>query len=306
MDISTKIADINLKSCIYNASGCHCYTEQQLLELNNSDAGAVLTKSCTMNYRLGNPKPKYYENELGSINSNGLENEGYKYYRDLNTKMTKPYIISMSTLEMDNALSMLQDYDNYKPKSVLEMNVSCPNIKDSPQVAYNFDKFEDSLRKIYELGTTLKMGFKLSPYFDPYHINKVSEILTLYPVEYVTCINSYGNGIMVDTETLKPVIKPRNGLGGIGGDYCKPIALANVYQLYKSIGDKIDIIGCGGVKSGQDVIEYISCGAVAVQIGTHLMKTGTKCFEQINNEIYNLMKKQNIKKIIDLKGLSHE
>ena len=304
--LNTSLANIKLSTVIYNASGCHCYIEKQLLELNDSDSGAVLTKSCTLNSRKGNEKPKYYESELGSINSNGLENSGYYYYKNLSKYFTKPYIISMATLEMDNALKMIEDYNKTFPNGILEVNVSCPNIKNSPQVAYNFEKFEDSLNKIFNLkNLTINIGLKLSPYFDTYHIKKVSEIILKFPVKFITCINSFGNGLIVNSNTLKPVIKPRNGLGGIGGDYCKPIALANVYQFYKHLKDKIQIVGCGGVKNGQDVIEYISCGANAVQIGTHLMKNSPSCFNTINNEIKTILKKRNIKNIMKLHGLSH-
>lgn len=303
MSLKTQLVNVELSSPIYNASGCYCYTKDQLLELNNSDAGAVLTKTCTLNPRKGNEHPKYFETELGSINSNGLENSSYEYYKDLNTCITKPYILSVTTLEMDNALHILDDYNSFKPKALIEMNVSCPNIKNSPQVAYDFDKFEDSLRLIFERNISLNLGLKLSPYFDPFHITKVADIVTTYPVKFLTCINSYGNGLVVDTETLKPVIKPRRGLGGIGGSYCKPIALSNIYQFY-SLLDDVQLIGCGGVETGQDVLEYVACGATAVQVGTHLIKTGTKCFTTINNELETLLTKKNVKNIMDLKGES--
>ena len=93
-------------------------------------------------------------------------------------------------------------------------------------------------------------------------------------------------------------IAPKGGLGGIGGDYCKPIALANVRQFYELLKDTdIDIIGCGGIKSGQDVYEHILCGATAVQIGTHLVKTGTGCFNRILNELKEILDDRSLDEI---------
>jgi dihydroorotate dehydrogenase (fumarate) len=98
------------------------------------------------------------------------------------------------------------------------------------------------------------------------------------------------------------VIKPKDGFGGIGGDYVKPTALANVRQFYTLLRKDIDVIGCGGVKNGQDAFEHILCGAKAVQIGTKLMQEGVDCFERISNELKALMQAKGYEKLEDFRG----
>lgn len=83
-------------------------------------------------------------------------------------------------------------------------------------------------------------------------------------------MNSIGNGLYIEDESV--VIKPKNGFGGIGGDYIKPTALANVHAFYQRLKPEIQIIGTGGVKSGRDAFEHILCGASMVQVGTALQK----------------------------------
>lgn len=118
----------------------------------------------------------------------------------------------------------------------------------------------------------------------------------------MTCCNSIGNGLVIDFENESTVIKPKNGHGGIGGDYIKPIALANVRQFYKNLGNKLDVIGCGGVKSGRDVFEHILAGASAVQIGTSLYKNGPEHFNIILGELEDIMRKKKYVYLSDFKG----
>lgn len=282
------IAGVEIKWPIINASGCHCTQEDHLVELDQSMSGAVISKTCTMNSRVGNPFPRYFDNELGSINSTGLANKGYEFYKQMSTQISKTYILSVSTLNIDDTYRIVKDYAKFNPDSLVEINVSCPNIPGEPQLGYEMERLEEFISKVCKLKKDLKVGFKLPPYLDTSHIDKVAEILKRYPVSFITCINSLGNGLILD-EDFKPVIKPKNGLGGIGGEYCKPIGLSNVYQFSKLLGDRMDIIGCGGVKSGRDVMEYIKCGATAVQVGTQLVKEGPDVFERILNEYTELL-----------------
>ena len=114
------------------------------------------------------------------------------------------------------------------------------------------------------------VGVKLAPYFDILHFEKAVDILAKYPIKFVVCINTIGNALFVDADNECAMIAPRDGLGGLGGGFVKPTALANVYKISKlliakSRGD-IDVIGVGGVFSGKDAFEMILCGASAVQV----------------------------------------
>ena len=297
----TKINNLEIDYCIYNASGVLCSSNEDLNKLNNSKSGILLSKSTTLNYRQGNENPRYWDNNIVSINSSGLPNNGYNFYNNYNIN-NKPYFISLSGLSLIDNLYMINNLN--KHISGIELNLSCPNIKGHSQTGYDFEATEDLLRKASEIiekkKSTFIFGIKLPPYFDENHFNTMAEIINNSSVNSITCINSLGNGLIVDSNTESTVIKPKNGFGGIGGSIIKPIALSNVHKFYKLTN--CDIIGCGGIKNGSDAFEHILCGASAVQIGTTLYKEGPNCFTRIGNELKEIMIRKQYNSIDDFKG----
>lgn len=321
--IKSSINKLEFDNCIFNASGPKCTSLDELTNLNNSYSGAILTKSTTLEYRFGNECPRYYDNELGSINSMGLPNNGIDFYLDNSNKFNKNYIISVSGLTLDDNIAILTKIFNFinnsdKSKQIIhgiEINLSCPNIIGKGQLAYDFptlDIFLNSIfKKINYFKTLLNefnipiIGVKLPPYFELNHFEIVGNILNNYSIDFITCINSIGNGLIIDYKTESSVIKPKNGIGGIGGDYVKPTGLSNVYNFYtffKKNNSSIKIIGCGGIKTGIDVFEYILCGASLVQIGTHFYKEDTICFETITQELNDILKSKNYSSIEEFRG----
>lgn len=296
---NTKIHNKEYTTCIYNASGVNCRTKEDLVDLNNSISPIILSKSCTINYREGNPEPRYYENELLSINSSGLPNLGFDFYNSLQFT-DKDYFLSLSGMSMDDNLHMVTNLSN-NIKGI-ELNLSCPNVAGKSQIGYDFETTEEILRKVSEILDTNRIifGIKLPPYFDELHFNKVAEIINESKVNSITCVNSLGNGLVVDIDSESVVIKPKNGFGGIGGKVIKPISLANVHKFYTLTNTSI--IGCGGIYNGKDAFEHILCGASAIQVGTCLYSEGSKCFGRIQNELKEIIEKKNYTKITDFKG----
>ncbi|WP_019785332.1 dihydroorotate oxidase, partial [Streptococcus sobrinus] len=176
---------------------------------------------------------------------------------------------------------------------------SCPNVPGKPQIAYDFETTDKILSEVFSYFTK-PLGIKLPPYFDIVHFDQAAAIFNKYPLTFVNCINSVGNGLVIDDETV--VIKPKNGFGGIGGDYVKPTALANVHAFYQRLNPSIQIIGTGGVKSGRDAFEHILCGASMVQIGTALHQEGPKAFERITKELQAIMVEKGYQGLEDFRG----
>ena len=297
----SKIKNMDIDYCIYNASGVKCSTKDDLDNLGLSKAGIILSKSCTVHKRNGNVLPRYWDNDILSINSSGLPNLGFNFYNNY-TNSNKPYFMSLSGMNYEDNFYMLDNLN--KNINGIELNLSCPNIKGHSQTGYDFDQTEEFLRKSSEIlddmNSNFIFGVKLPPYFDEHHFNRVSEIINNSKVNSITCINSLGNGLVIDSDSESCVIKPKNGFGGIGGTIIKPIALANVHKFYKLTN--CSIIGCGGIKTGKDAFEHILCGASAVQIGTTLYSEDTDCFTRIGNELKEVMIKKNYSKIEDFKG----
>jgi len=294
MDTSTTIGTLRLEGFVMNASGPRCTTFEELIRIKQSASSAIVTKSSTLHPRSGNPSPRYYEDVLGSINSMGLPNEGYRSYIEyahLLDKRTKPIIGSISSMDGDESFEIIHKCIESKAFSALEINVSCPNIPGKPQLAYDFDGLEQFLIMLDQISSDIPIGLKLSPYFDMVHFDIVSAILARHRIDFITCVNSIGNGLFIDTATDSVIIKPKNGFGGIGGKYLKPTGLANVrafYSRFHKLRTSIDIIGVGGIYTGKDAYEYILAGANAVQLGTSFMQQGGDIFNTINTELMDI------------------
>lgn len=288
-----------------NASGVHCMTTTELVELEQSNAGAFITKSCTLNERAGNPEPRYFDVPLGSINSMGLPNRGFDYYLDyaLNyeKQQTQPLFFSIAGMSAAENLEMLTLIEKSDFQGITELNLSCPNVPGKPQLAYDFEATEDLLQQVFARFTK-PLGIKLPPYFDLAHFDQMAEILNQFPLTYVNSINSIGNGLYIDPQKEAVVIKPKEGFGGLGGEYVKPTALANVRAFYTRLKPEIKIIGTGGIRNGQDAFEHLLCGATMLQIGTELHKEGPKIFDHITKELEQIMTEKGYRTIDEFRG----
>ena len=308
MSIQTYIGNLSLQSCIYNASGPRCTTIDELKAIDNSDSAVVLSKSSTLLPRDGNPQPRYYHNSLGSINSMGLPNKGYEYYINASQIIHKPYMISVNGLTLNDTIKIIQEILKVDTVQGIEINLSCPNIIGKGQLAYDLDEMDKYLNSIFSLPLDfhkLVIGVKLPPYFDLHWYPQVTNIIKKYPISFVTCINSIGNGLLINPNTEEVLIKPKGGMGGIGGSYVKPVGLSNVRNFYlefKKQNLNIDVIGCGGVEKGIDVFEYILCGAKAVQIGTEFYRQGCRCFTNLEKELKDYMDIKRYDKLSDFYG----
>lgn len=303
MSLSMTIAGVTFPSCLMNASGALCMTREELLALGRSRAGAIVTKSMTVEPRGGNPEPRYYGFPGGSINSMGLPNLGYLAYADLIPELKqfgKPVIASIAGLCEDDFLTMARVINHAKP-DLIEVNLSCPNIPGKPQIAYDPVDSERLLKRVRPL-ITVPMGVKLPPYFDPAHHAVMAEVIGRCGVDYLNLINSVGNGLVIDPKHETPVIKPKGGFGGLGGSLIKPVALANVRAFWKLLSGRIPIIGTGGVVQGLDAFEHVLCGASAVQVGTMLVEEGVGVFERLERELEAELSSRGARRVEDYRG----
>ncbi|OUZ31142.1 dihydroorotate dehydrogenase A (fumarate) [Enterococcus faecium] len=308
MSLETTFANHIFANPLMNASGVHCMTTQELDELAHSEAGAFITKSCTINERKGNPEPRYFDVPLGSINSMGLPNLGFSYYLEyalayekVQENQNQPLFFSIAGMSVQENLEMLEKIEKSGFNGITELNLSCPNVPGKPQLAYDFEATYETLKEVFSIFSK-PLGIKLPPYFDFAHFDQMADILNQFPLTYVNAINSMGNGLYIDTEQEAVVIKPKEGFGGIGGEYIKPTALANVRAFYTRLKPEIQIIGTGGIRTGQDAFEHLLCGASMLQIGTELHKEGPEIFSRIIKELTQIMSEKGYTSIDEFKG----
>lgn len=294
------------KFAVFNASGPHCTTLEELEKIAQSDADYIVMKSCTLEPREGNPSPRYVAFEGGSINSMWLPNLGYEKYIEfshiLTEKYGKPVIASIVGMKPEDFPTIVEAFESRGAAKALEINLSCPNVVGKPQIAYDFDDTRAILEKVCKLKKNTAFGIKLPPYFDFAHYESMAAILRDFPIDFITCVNSVGNTLVLDPTTHRPVIKPKGGFGWLGGAMIKPVALANARKFYELLGDQIQVVGCGGIVNGVDAYEYSLCGASAIQIGTEYDREGNSVFGRVKTEANEYAKTQGWESIEAAKG----
>ena len=302
--LRTQIAGFSFDNCLMNAAGVACMTVEELETVRQSAAGSFVTKTATLEARAGNPEPRYRDVPLGSINSMGLPNQGIDYYLDylLSLQESQPeqtFFLSLVGMSPDETHTLLKKVQNSGFKGITELNLSCPNVPGKPQIAYDFEATERILGEAFGYFDK-PLGIKLPPYFDIVHFDQAAEVFNRHPLKLVNCVNSIGNGMYIEDESV--VIRPKNGFGGIGGEYIKPTALANVHAFYQRLNPSIQIIGTGGVYTGRDAFEHIVCGASMVQIGTALHQQGVEIFERVSLGLKAIMVQKGYETLEDFKG----
>lgn len=302
---ATQVGGVSFSSYVFNAAGPKDVTFDELATIAASASSGIVIKTCTVDPRAGNEEPRYCDVPLGSINSMGLPNLGLAAYLAMLPRLRriteKPIIASVAGMKPDDFPVLFRAFLASEVDSI-ELNFSCPNLKGKPQIGYDFEMTERLLTELFSLRPNKPIGIKLPPYFDPAHWEAASTIFARFPIAYLTCINSVGNTLIIDPEKETPLIKPKGGFGGLGGAYIKPVALANVRAFSQLLGDRMSIVGVGGIQTGMDAFEFLLCGADAVQVGTQFMQEGPECFARIDRELGEILQRKGYRDIAAARG----
>ena len=297
--LALKINDITFKNPIMVASGTYGYGNEVSDFVNLSKFGAIVTKSVTRKPREGNPPPRIFEVSSGMLNSIGLANLGVEMYIDekipyLN-KIDTNVIINIAGTRIDDYIETLEMLDSADSNHVgYEINISCPNVKEggmefgvSPEMTL---KLTQELRSRTEKILILK----LSP-----NVTSISDIGLAAQkggADAISAINTV-MGMSVDINTRKPRLSTI--MGGLSGPCIKPVALANVHKLFKSL--EIPVIGIGGISDCDDIIEFILTGANFIQLGTINYKY-PNLVESLIGELENYLEDHSIGHIKEIVG----
>lgn len=261
--------------------------------------GSFSFKGTTKNPRFGNPTPRIAETPMGMINSVGLQNPGIDAvinYELPNLKkfFNKKVIANISGFSVDEYVHCCSLIDKESQVGIIEVNVSCPNVK-CGGIAFGTDpKNVFEVTKAIKEVTTKPVYIKLSP--------NVTDIVSIAKsaedagADGISLVNTF-LGMRIDLNTGKPVIA--NVMGGVSGPAIFPIALRMVYQVSRSV--KIPVIGMGGISTAEDVIEMMYAGAKAVQVGSANLKNPYVCKEIIEN-LPKVMERYGIKDLNDIIG----
>lgn len=264
--------------------------------------GSFSFKGTTKEPRFGNLLPRIAECDSGMINSVGLQNPGIHHVIDHELKEMKSYfnkkvIANIGGFSVDEYVYCCELLDKEDNVGILEVNISCPNVHSGGMSFGTDPKSAAEVTRAVKKVTKKPVYMKLSP-----NVTDICEIAKACEdagADGISMINTL-LGMRIDLKTKKPVI--HNKAGGFSGPAIKPVALAMVYKVYDAV--KIPIIGMGGIKSAEDVIEMMLAGASAVQIGAENLVNPYAC-KQIIEDLPIVMKKYNIDNLENIIGGAH-
>jgi dihydroorotate dehydrogenase (NAD+) catalytic subunit len=301
MNTSVKIGKLILKNPVTVASGTAGYGEELARFFDISRLGAIFTKGLSLEPRRGNKGNRVLETPSGMLNSIGLENVGLKIFIDeklpflIGKKAT--VISNVAGHSIDENTELCRILSETEGVSALELNVSCPNVKEGG-IAFGRDipvfiKLLKSVRKAAKSPLIVKLSPNVT---DPAEFAYIAES---EGADAVSAVNTF-LGMKIDVETRKPHFD--NVVAGLSGPAIRPIAVRIVYEIYRRV--KIPIIGIGGIAGLADALEFIMAGAAAVSIGTmNLVNPGiaVECVE----ELKKYMALEDIEDVSEIIGAAH-
>ncbi len=264
-DMTVNLAGIPLRNPVMTASGTFGYGEEFAEYVDMESIGAFVTKGLSLKPRAGNPTPRIVETPGGMLNAIGLQNVGIDafiakkvpYLRSINT----PAIANFFGNTVDEYAEMARRLDEIPEVAALEVNISCPNVKQGGIVFGTDPACAYEVVSACRAMTIKPLIVKLSP--------NVTDVVIMARAcedagaDALSLINTL-TGMAIDLDRRRPVLA--NITGGFSGPAIKPVALRMVWQVAKAV--KLPIIGIGGIMIAVDALEFMLAGATAVQVGT--------------------------------------
>lgn len=263
--LNVKINNLELSNPVMTASGTFGYGLEFADLVPLHEIGGIIVKGTTLRPREGNDYPRMAEVASGMLNCVGLQNKGVDYFcshiypqiKDIDTRM----IVNVSGSTPEDYAECAARIDALDKIPAIELNISCPNVKDGGMAFGVTCAGATSVVKAVRERFHKTLIVKLSP-----NVTDIAEIARACEAEgadSVSLINTL-MGMAIDTERRCP--KLSIGTGGLSGPAVKPVALRMVWQVARAV--KIPAIGLGGISSPQDAIEFLMAGATAIEIGT--------------------------------------
>lgn len=263
--MKVNIGRLELKNPVMTASGTFGYGTEYADFVDLSEIGGIIVKGTTLNPREGNGYPRMAETASGMLNCVGLQNKGVDYFcshiypeiKDIDTNM----IVNVSGSSPEDYAECAARIDALDNIPAIELNISCPNVKDGGMAFGVTCAGAASVVKAVRKRYSKTLIVKLSP-----NVTDIAEIARAVEAEgadSVSLINTL-MGMAIDIERRTPMLSINTG--GLSGPAVKPVALRMVWQVAKAVN--IPVVGLGGICTATDAVEFMLAGATAVEIGT--------------------------------------
>ena len=304
-DLQVRLAPRHPKGLVLSnpvmiAAGVAGYSIEYSSLIDLQRLGAVISKGTTLMPREGNPQPRLWETANGVLNSIGLENIGVdaviKEKAPVWATWRVPVILNVAGGTIEEYVAVVSRLEGVAGISGIELNISCPNVT-AGGIEFGVNaKLAAQVTAAVKSATSLPVIVKLSP--NVTDIKEIALAVEAAGADAISLINTV-RGMAIDIQKRKPSLG--NIVGGLSGPAIKPIALYMVYEVAGVVG--VPVIGCGGICSAEDALEFIMAGATAIQVGTACLSNPNVGIEIIEG-IERFLQQSRVKKLTELIGVA--
>ncbi len=264
MDLNTTLGPLRLRNPILVASGTFGYAREMAHAVDFAKLGGMIPKTVTRHPRAGNPPPRTVETPSGMLNSIGLDNDGIDYFIEHHLPYLRalptPLIVNIAGKNVGEFVEMAERFAGLPGPAALELNLSCPNVAGGVDFAT-----DPAITRAVVAGVRrvckLPLIAKLTP--NVTDVVPIAQAAMDSGADMLSLVNTFV-GMAIDWRRRRPVLG--NVVGGLSGPAIKPLALRLVWEVARHV--RAPVIGIGGIRNIDDVMEFLVAGAAAVQVGT--------------------------------------
>ncbi|KYH36738.1 MAG: dihydroorotate dehydrogenase [Candidatus Bathyarchaeota archaeon B23] len=298
--LAIELAGLRLRNPTMNAAGVLGLTAGLLRRVYEEGAGAVVTKSLGLKPRMGHPNPTVVYVEAGLINAMGLPNPGVEYFLGELGRLKAEGIPVIASFFGETLEEFVEVASRLSEGGVdaLELNCSCPNVEGVGLLGSDpgaVERVTEAVKGCVDVPLFVKLSPNVSD------IAQVARAAEQGGADGLTAVNTL-RAVAIDVETRRPILS--NVTGGLSGPALKPVALRCVWEAAEEV--EIPIIGCGGISNWRDAVEYLLCGASAIQVGTAVMSRGLGVFREIDEGLRRYLEANGFKEVSEIVGLAHK
>jgi len=298
--LAVEIAGLKLANPTMLAAGILGMSGLSLKSVIDAGAGAVVTKSLGLKPREGYPNPTVVQVDCGLLNAMGLPNPSIRYFAEEISEAKEtgvPIIVSLYGFSSEEFVNVAKDAVE-AGADALELNVSCPHVEKTGAEIGQSPELVAEVVKSVKNNVDKPVFVKLTPNIAS--IAEVAKAAAEAGADAITAINTV-RAMAINVETGRPILS--NKIGGLSGPAIKPIAVRCVYEIYREV--KVPVIGCGGITTWRDAVEFMLAGASTVQIGTAVAFKGLNVFRSVTRGIDNYLKEKGFRSVKEIVGLAH-
>ncbi len=302
MELNSEVLGLTFQPPLILASGILDQTAESMERVVQEGMGGVVTKSIGIEPREGHPNPTVVELETGLLNAMGLPNPGIECYtkelKELKSRVKDTPIIGSVFASNTEDFILLAEKMILNGADAVELNLSCPHAEGyGASIASDLELMDEVIHEVKN-SINRPVLAKLPPSGE---IDEKAKVAEESGADAIVCVNTV-RAMAINFETRSPILG--NRIGGYSGKGIKPIGLRCVYEVYETVD--IPIIGCGGVTTGRDALEYMLAGASALQLGTAIKYRGVETPKKITDEMASLMKKEDLSNLKEIIGKAHQ